>query len=151
MKIAGIIPLSPIVPNMREAFKWQWQSYNGFTYAVKDYLELGLMEHLDDPVFIEGLKTIDPAYFTDELARVPVLSIQATDDEFMMFDWSQIWYDSFQKGEVHLLIAPNAEHSLLTNFREVFSSMGTFIRSISEGRGRETRPKFSYTYDKKTG
>ena len=88
VKLAGILPLSPIVPNLLEAFKWQWQSYDGFSFAILDYVEIGLMEQLDNPIFIEGVKLIDPAYFIDQIAKVPVLSIQSSDDEFMMFDWT---------------------------------------------------------------
>ena len=53
------------------------------------------MEHLDDPIFLEGVKLIDPAYYLETLDTIPKMVIVSTDDEFMMMDWTSMWYNNF--------------------------------------------------------
>jgi len=47
------------------------------------------------------------------------------------------------KGEMHLLITPNAEHSLASGIYTVISSLATFVRSIASGINQ--RPNFNYS------
>ena len=79
---------------------------------------------------------------------MPKLIVLSSDDEFMMMDWSNIWYDSLT-GEKHLLISPNSEHSLSTNIYGELSAFCSFARSIISGH--ESRPHFNFTYDGQTG
>eukprot|EP01052_Picozoa_sp_SAG31_P048944 SAG31_NODE_10485_length_1132_cov_2.338819_2_plen_189_part_01 len=65
-------------------------------------------------------------------------------------DWSNIWYNEMP-GESHLLIVPDAEHSLATGLPEVLSSLGTFVASILAGHTQTMRPHFDFTYDQETG
>jgi hypothetical protein len=141
----------PIVPNLVEAFHWQWEAFDGFTFAIRDYLDVGMMQHLNDPELVEGMKLIDPAYYLERLNTIPKLVVVSSDDEFMMMDWTQLWYDNFQGGETHLMITPNAEHSMLTNIWSVLSSCSAFIKSVASGKPREVRPKFTYTQSNSTG
>jgi hypothetical protein len=55
--------------------------------------------------------------------------VDSSDDEFMMMDWTNIWYDEFKAAipELHLLIAPNSEHSLATGIPEVVESLNAFV------------------------
>jgi PhoPQ-activated pathogenicity-related protein len=76
-----------------------------------------------------GLKLIDPLSYQDRLKNVPKMIVTSSDDEFMMMEWSQIWYDKFE-GEKHLMITPNAEHFLFTNVPGAMSAAATFIKSI---------------------
>lgn len=93
---------------------------------------------------------IDPLTFNDTLAKIPKLIVVSSSDEFMMMDWSNIWRDNFT-GESHLLILPNAEHSMATNILGVLSSVSTFIKSINTGHTSEQRAHFDYSYDNSTG
>lgn len=70
----------------------------------------------------------------------------ASNDEFMMMEWSQLYFDQLA-GEKHLLITPNAEHELVTNLPGAMSAITTFIKSIASGHTGEQRPQFNYTYD----
>ena len=96
-----------------------------------------MMQELDNPIMKEGIAMVDPASYINVLDKIPKLVVVSSDDEFMMFDWTSIWYDDFQKGETHLMITPNAEHSLMSNIENVLSSTGAFIRSIAAGKTRE--------------
>ena len=52
-------------------------------------------------------------------------------------DWTSIWDEELDilgsYGEQHLSIAPNAEHTLLTNIYAVLSNVITFSRSLAAG------------------
>ena len=87
-------------------------------------------------------------YYGDRLKRLPKVVVLSSDDEFMMMDWSNIWYDDLT-GEKHLLIVPNSEHTLASAIPEVLSCLGTTIRSIAAGITR--RPSFTYSYNETDG
>ena len=63
-------------------------------------------------------------------------------------DWTNLWWDQM-KGEKHLLIKPNSEHSMATAIYQCLSSMGTFVRSIAAGKAE--RPSFTHHYNPETG
>ena len=150
-KIRGIAPLVPIVPDLHAEMHRQWQSYGGWTFAFKDYTDVNMTSHIDDDVFVNGaLKVIDPKYYYDRLAKIPKVVVLSSDDEFMSFDWSNIWYDDMQAnaGETHLMIAQNSEHSLATGLPEVLSCLGTFATGVAL---KKARPSFSYSFDASDG
>lgn len=53
------------------------------------------------------------------------------------------------KGETHLLIVPDSEHSMSTGVPEVASALSAFAGSIIHST--PTRPTISFTYDSTTG
>jgi PhoPQ-activated pathogenicity-related protein len=63
-------------------------------------------------------------------------------------EWSTLYYDQF-KGETHLIIIPNSEHSFSTGLYDTLSASGTFIRSLASGT--KERPTFDYQYNNETG
>mmetsp|Transcript_23111 Transcript_23111/g.32621 ORF Transcript_23111/g.32621 Transcript_23111/m.32621 type:complete len:520 (-) Transcript_23111:242-1801(-) len=148
VKILGIAPLVPIVPSLIKEMHRMWQAYGGWTFAFSDYMDVNLTAHVDDPVFKEALQVIDPMYYYDRLERLPKLAVLSSDDEFMMMDWTNIWYDEM-KGETHLLIAPNSEHSLATGIPEVLNTLSTFVSSIAQGK--TNRPQFKYSHSSADG
>lgn len=93
-------------------------------------------------------KVIDPIHYMDRLNEIPKLAVLSSNDEFLMFDWTNIWYDKLG-GEKHLLITPNAEHSMVTNIEDVITSVCAFMKSIAQGI--ESRPAFNYTYNPEDG
>jgi PhoPQ-activated pathogenicity-related protein len=97
-----------------------------------------------------AMNITDPfAYFEKEsFVKIPKFFVVSSDDEFMSMDWTNSYYDKIP-GEKHLLIVPNSEHSLTTGFFDIYSSLGTFVRSIASGI--EKRPEFEYFVNKVTG
>jgi len=94
-------------------------------------------------------KIADPInYIDDRLAEIPKYIVVSSDDEFMSMDWTNIYYDRL-KGEKHLIIVPNSEHSLYTGLYSMLSSLGTFVRSLA--KGITERPSFDYQYNPETG
>jgi len=109
--IIGIFPLVPIVPPLIEEIHYQWESYGGFSWAFKDYMQADLLPHIDDPIIYNLSLIIDPRYYKESLSRMPKYMLVASDDEFMQYDWTALWFNKYMGGETHLNIAPNTEHT----------------------------------------
>ena len=92
----------------------------------------GITHMVDLPEFADILKIIDPINYLDKLEKIPKFIMVSSDDEFMQFDWTNIYYDKIP-GEKHLLIVANSEHSMATAIGPSLSNIGTFIRSIASG------------------
>lgn len=146
--IVGIAPLVPIVPDLRREMHRMFTSYGGWTFAFADYIEVNLTRYIDDPAMIKLTEIVDPMYYYDRLARLPKMVCLSSDDEFMMFDWTNIWYDNLT-GEKHLYIVQDTEHSLATGIVELLPALSTFVASIAHGKTE--RPNFDYKYDPSTG
>ena len=93
VNIAGIMPLVPIMPNLLEGAHIQYQSYGGWTFAFKDYIEAGVMQWLDDDIFTEMFKFLDPLSYKERLENMPTYIVLSSDDEFMLFDWTSMYMD----------------------------------------------------------
>ena len=147
VNISGIIPVVPIVPDLLLDIHRQYQSYGGWTWAFQDYVDSGLMQTIDDGSFTSMMDIVDPINYLDRLAKVPKFVIVSSNDEFMMFDWTSIYYDQIygEFGENRLLIIPNSDHGLSTGMHDLLSTSSTFMRSIAEGKTE--RPSFEYTHD----
>lgn len=150
VNIIGLAPLVPIVPNIHAEVHRMWQAYNGFTFAFNDYTDVNLTTHIDTDEFLSLAKIVDPMYYGERLARLPKIVVLSSDDEFMMMDWSNIWYDDLT-GESHLLIAPNSEHSLVTGVPEVIETLQTVVKSLAVGNPTSARPSFTYKFDETDG
>lgn len=98
----------------------------------------------------QALKVIDPINYLERLDKIPKIVVLSSDDEFMMMDWTNIYWDKLG-GEKHLLIAPNAEHSLATGLKTVLQTMGSFIRSLSMNHTIDQRPVFEHQFVQETG
>jgi len=90
----------------------------------------------------------DPLSYNDRLESMPKFIAVTSDDEFMMFDWTNLYYDKL-KGEKNLLIVPNAEHSMATGIVGVLSACGAFTRSIASNH--TSRPTYTYEFNKDNG
>lgn len=146
-KIVGIAPLVPIVPSIVADVHRQWQSYGGFTFAFHDYAVLNLTTELDSPEFLKAAQIMDPTYYPHTLSKIPKIVVVSSNDEFMQFDWTNIWYDQMP-GETRLLIAPNSEHSLATGIPELIPCLTSVFLSINE---KKPIPSFDYAYNATTG
>jgi len=102
----------------------------------------------DGEKLAQAWEIIDPIHFLDRLEKVPKFITVSSDDEFMMMDQTEFYYDKL-KGEKHLLIAPNTEHIMVTGIPDILSTMTTNIRSVMLGKTK--RSTFSYNYNNETG
>lgn len=150
VNIAGIAPLVPIVPSLMKEMHRQFMSYGGWTFAFEPYINVNLTSKVDSPEFTNALRVIDPMFYGERLKRLPKFVVLSSDDEFMQFDWSNIWWNDLT-GEKHLTIINNAEHSLATGIPEVLVTLSNAIRSIAVGHQAAARPSFTHSVDNTTG
>jgi PhoPQ-activated pathogenicity-related protein len=120
----------------------------GLTFAFVDYTDANLTTELDLPEMTTLFSIADPINYIEQLATIPKYIVVSSSDEFMSMDWTNLYYDKLQ-GEKHLIIMPNAEHSMATGIYQSLSAMGTFVRSIAAGKS--SRPTFTYDYNPETG
>merc|ERR1712178_623688 len=106
-----------------------------------------LTKYLDDPRFENLLKLVDPVNYVDRLEKLPKFVLVSSDDEFMMMEWTRLWWDKFT-GEKHLMIANNAEHSMATGIFELLASLGNYANSVFLNG---TRPQFTWDLDFQNG
>jgi len=126
-----------------------WQAYGGFTFAFNDYTDVNFTVLIDDDRTKELFKIVDPMSYISRLDKLPKAVVCASDDEFMMMEWTNNWYDAFTKnGETNLWIGDNVEHSMATGVVGVWKTLGNFANSIFLGGAR---PRFSHNLDKVNG
>ena len=145
--VVGLIPLVPIAPSILKDLHHQYQSYGGWTFAFNDYYKANITGDIDTPLFKYAMSLVDPINYSQRLARLPKNVVVSSDDEFMMMEWTNIWWGGIA-GETLLTIANNAEHSLITGLPEVVSEAICFTNSVFRNG---TRPSFTATVDKSSG
>jgi PhoPQ-activated pathogenicity-related protein len=145
--IDAIAPIVPIVPNLRAGVHHMWEAYGGFTFAFNDYTDVNLTTLIDDEKTINLFKIVDPIHYITRLERLPKSVLVSGGDEFMMFEWTRLWWDKFT-GEKHLYIADNAEHSYATGIVGLLRTLGNFANSVYLGG---TRPSFDWDLDLENG
>eukprot|EP01013_Petalomonas_cantuscygni_P036986 TRINITY_DN67736_c0_g1_i1.p1 TRINITY_DN67736_c0_g1~~TRINITY_DN67736_c0_g1_i1.p1 ORF type:complete len:526 (-),score=77.60 TRINITY_DN67736_c0_g1_i1:197-1723(-) len=145
-RVMAIVPMVLDVLNLTAVMHHQFKAYDGWTWAFKDYVELNLTADIDGPGWLAMRQQVDPLFYASRLT-MPKLAIVSSDDEFLMVDDSNYWWGSLP-GETHLLIATNAEHSLVTGLLEVLETTIAFYDSVRKGG---QRPQMSWSLDPEAG
>lgn len=145
-RVVAIVPIVLDAINFVEFSHHQYKSYNGWADALGDYLDMNIMQRLDVPAMRSLQMQEDPYMFRERLT-MPKLIINAGMDEFQMPDDSQFWWDQMPEPK-HLMMVPNAEHSLATGILEVVPAVATWISALLEDHNV---PTFSWTIDSNTG
>jgi PhoPQ-activated pathogenicity-related protein len=130
-----VMPILNIVPNMNH----HYQAYGGWSFALDDYLQMGIMDYLNRPEFLELAAVVDPYSYRDRLT-MPKLVLTAAGDEFFLPDSPQFFMKDLP-DEKFLTVIPDAEHSLGTAIVEVINTISTFYRLILTNT---PRPKYHY-------
>eukprot|EP00211_Chloroparvula_japonica_P002850 CAMPEP_0119131346 /NCGR_PEP_ID=MMETSP1310-20130426/10080_1 /TAXON_ID=464262 /ORGANISM="Genus nov. species nov., Strain RCC2339" /LENGTH=510 /DNA_ID=CAMNT_0007121913 /DNA_START=21 /DNA_END=1553 /DNA_ORIENTATION=+ len=141
-RVAAIVPVVAPIANLVPQINEQYESYGGFSFALVDYTELGLMGWLNTPTFETLLNPIDPLTYKDEMAAIPKYQVGASGDEFFMPDALQYYWDDLP-GQKHYRILPNAEHSLVGSIKDAIDSSANFLLSFKQGYNI-TLPEYSW-------
>jgi len=139
-RVRAIVPIVMPILNMIPNLNHHYQAYGGWSFALSDYLDMGLMGHLNaDPNFAKMGDIIDPFSYLDRLT-LPKFVIMSTGDEFFVPDSTQFFYKNLT-GETHLFLAPNAEHSCATS---IFDIMDTVVSWLTMMLYNRPRPVYSF-------
>ncbi len=140
-RVRAIIPLVWDGINLADVFHSQWRNYEGWSWAIQDYVENHIMEHLDTPEMLELQNLIDPYFYRTRLT-MPKLVCTGLMDEFQMPDDELYWWDEMPaegtegSSEIHggntkwLLKMPNNGHALDNGQETLVPVMGTFLTYI---------------------
>ena len=147
-KILGIIPIVPIEPNMTAGIHHMWQSYGAWTWAFKDFVEeVDVMPDWDTDAWQKGYEVMEPLAYLDRYEKIPKMVIVASNDQFMMFEWTTNWWNQMT-GEKYLLINPNTEHTEATGLFKLFNQWAWFINKVKNNETENYR--FSHSLENNT-
>lgn len=113
-----------LVPNVNKMYR----VYGEWSFALKDYVDMGNLKYLNRPEFEKLAEIIDPLSYNDRIAHLPKYVICAAGDEFFLPDSpNEFW--SLLKGPKYLRVVPDAEHSLIGQQIDVALSILTFYKA----------------------
>ena len=145
-RVQAIIPIVLDAINFVDVMHHQYKSYNGWSFALKDYTEMDIMSRLDSDNMHLLQENVDPYFYKDRLT-MPKLIVNACEDEFQMPDDVQYWWSGMPEPK-HFMIVPNAEHSLITGILQVVPAVTAWVKYNLE---KSIVPKMDWTIDETTG
>jgi PhoPQ-activated pathogenicity-related protein len=144
-RVAGIVPMVIDVLNMDESMAHHravyegvtQRIYGGYSDAVRDYVELGIMDRLTTPGGIDLGRIVDPFEYRERFA-MPKLLVNSTGDQFFVPDSARFYFDGLP-GPKYLRYIPNTDHGL--NGGAAASALA-FYRALLDGGAL---PRFAWT------
>merc|ERR1711981_107251 len=78
-----------------------YESFGGFSYAFGDFLQAGMINHMDNPMLQLVFQYIDPISMVDRVKsnNVQILMQQVAQDEFFTIENPEIWWEDV-KGKL---------------------------------------------------
>jgi len=127
-RVVAIVPMVIDVLNFKANLNHHYQVYGGWSFALKDYLDMNITNYLNTPKVDSLMSIIDPMSYLDSLT-VPKYIISAAGDEFFVPE-STTFYYQYLKGQKYQRIVPNTGHGLQGQEKEVQSGITTFWKTI---------------------
>ena len=125
-RVVAIVPIVLDAINFVEFFHHQYKSYNGWSFALSDYYDMGIMDRCDEPNMLLLQQMEDPYFYIDRLT-MPKMIVNAVGDEFQQPDDTHFWWSDMPEPK-HWLMLPNAEHSCATGIFEAVPAIGTWLK-----------------------
>jgi len=145
-RVMAIAPVVLDAINFVAVEHHEFRSYGGWSYALKDYVDMNLTVRFDDPNMIHLQEMEDPFIYKERLT-MPKLVVNALMDEFQQPDDTSFWWNEMPEPK-HFMIIPNAEHSLITGIFEAVPGIGAWIQNLLMG---EAIPTLDWTISPETG
>ena len=140
-RVMLIVPVVLDAINFVDVMHHQYRSYNGWSFALQDYLDMSIMQRLDTPNMKKLQEMEDPFMYASRLT-MPKLVVNAVLDEFQQPDDNLFWWSGMPEPK-HILMVPNAEHSMATGLLEAVPAIGAWISQHL--RDRKEVPTFTWT------
>jgi PhoPQ-activated pathogenicity-related protein len=145
-RVKAIMPLVMDLLHMQSGLQNHYRSLGGWSFAFKNYWDLGLPTVINTPA-IPQLGTVMDVINYKQFLNIPKLVIDACGDEFFLLDDDRQWWGELP-GKTWRLMVQNAEHSLLTGLLPVLDSVAGFIEGIMKD---SFIPEFFWDIDQETG
>jgi len=146
-RVIGIVPIVIDVLNISANINHMWQAYGAWSFALDDYVKMGVTNYLNHPQMVLLQDIEDPITYIDRYARIPKYVICATGDEFFLPDDPQFFW-SLLPGQKYLRMVQNAEHSMAGHAGDLAVTIQTFAHAITTFT---KLPEFEWTIDNTTG
>ncbi len=107
----------------------QLEFWGSFSTSIREYVESGILDGLDDPTKRDLLEYIDPFTYRSEL-DIPKLIVVGTNDPYWPIDASRLYIDELS-GYSSMVYAANAGHEY-----EVFTvtqAISSMIHNLNTG------------------
>ncbi|HTS61287.1 MAG TPA: PhoPQ-activated pathogenicity-related family protein [Candidatus Acidoferrales bacterium] len=140
-RVLAIVPLVIDTLNTEVSFNHHYQAYGFYSPAVKDYVEMGVMDMGGTPKYRDLMRLEDP-YSYRERYTMPKLMINSAGDQYFLPDSSQFYFGGLP-GEKYLRYVPNTDHSLRNS--DARESLIAFYDAVLHNR---PRPRFSWKFEK---
>jgi len=132
-----VFAAAPIVQsglNFEANLHHHYESLNGWSFALNDYVVAGLITYLDTPQMALLAKNIDPFEFRDRYSKQNILQLQMTSDEFFLPDDEVVFWDQLQTatGGSYLTFVPNTDHLFEGHRIRVFNQLTSFYLTFYE-------------------
>jgi PhoPQ-activated pathogenicity-related protein len=105
-----------------------YKAYGGWTFAFKDYWELGILGKIDSKEMLKLAEIEDPISYINSYT-MPKLIVNAGNDEFFMGDNINYWWDKLSEPKNRLFVQ-NADHSMATGIPEAVPSISKWINKL---------------------
>jgi PhoPQ-activated pathogenicity-related protein len=140
-RVTAIIPIVIDLLNVQASFDHHWRVYGFWAPAIKDYVDMKIVDWFGSPEYKALLKIEDPYEYRDRLT-MPKFLVNASGDQFFLPDSSQFYFGDL-KGEKHLRYVPNSEHSMRGT--DALETVQAYYEAILNGR---ERPRIDWKFDK---
>ena len=109
-RVVAIVPCVIDLLNLEPSFAHHYAAYGFWAPAIKDYVDMKIMDWRGTPQFRALMKIEEPYEYRDRLT-LPKFIINASGDQFFLPDSSQFYFDGLP-GTKYLRYVPNTDHSL---------------------------------------
>ena len=125
-RVVAIVPIVIDMLNVVPSFKHHYRAYGGYSPAVKDYVDMGIMGWQDTEEYKKLIKFVEPYEFRERFT-MPKFLINACGDQFFLPDSWKFYYRDLI-GQKHLRYVPNTGHSL--GGTDAVYSMASYYNAI---------------------
>jgi len=141
-RVKGIIPMVLDELHFSANLKRHYRSYGGWSFALKDYIDLNITLALGSSGMDKLEAIVDPYAYRDILT-VPKLVISAPGDEFLLLDNVNFFFNDLN-GEKHFRAMMNCDHYLTQDVVGLLDTISSFALAVIE---QVPRPQYKWTFD----
>lgn len=140
-RVVAIAPIVIDLLNIVPSFEHHWKAYGFWAPAVRDYVNMNIMDWSGSPQYEALMKIEEPFQYRERLT-IPKFIINASGDQFFLPDSAQFYFDQLP-GVKYLRYVPNADHSLKGS-----DAYATLLACYSAVLKNGKLPQFTWTVEK---
>jgi PhoPQ-activated pathogenicity-related protein len=132
-RVIGIAPQVFSALQLDHTIPRIFESLGNWTFALEDYRNENVTDMIGTADMDYLVSVVDPLSYVDELKNIPVLAVNAANDEFFLPDDDWSWWHTLQHGQARRLMLPNAEHSMATRALELAQGISAYYTTLARG------------------